>query len=67
MWPTPDHYDEAVQNLHHSMGDEELRRGQAALDEPATADALGGQFRPRLQDPLPGDGQHLGPEVLHAK
>ena len=31
-WPTPSDYDEGVENLRHSMSDEELRTGQAALD-----------------------------------
>jgi serine/threonine protein kinase len=43
-WPTPDNYDEAVQNLHHSMGDEELRAGQAALDDQQLPMVWAGNF-----------------------
>jgi serine/threonine protein kinase len=43
-WPTPDDYDEAAQNLHHSMGDEELRAGQAALDEQQLPMVWAGNF-----------------------
>ena len=43
-WPTPENYDEAVQNLHHSMGDEELRTGQAALDDQQLPMVWAGSF-----------------------
>jgi hypothetical protein len=32
-WPTPNDYDEAVQNLQSSMSDEELRAGHTVLDD----------------------------------
>ena len=41
------------------------RRGRAHAAGPAHA--LVGQLRRRLQDPLPGHRQHLGPEVLHPR
>ena len=43
-WPTPNDYDEGVENLRHSMSDEELRGGQAALDSQQLPMVWAGSF-----------------------
>ena len=44
VWPTQNDYDEAAENLRYSMGDEELRGGQAALDDQQLPMVWSGNF-----------------------
>jgi len=64
-WPTSADYFEAVQNLEQTMGDPELRAGQAALRGWGCRCPVGSLGR-RVPDPQRADRQHLGAEVLQA-
>ena len=44
VWPTQNDYDEAAENLRYSMSDEELRGGQAALDDQQLPMVWAGSF-----------------------
>ena len=58
-------YNEAIQNLAATAGDEELRRGQPALDALGVPSPCSGGFAERLQGPLSSNGQDLGRQMLH--
>ena len=55
-WPTSENYDEAVQNLRYSTGDEELCEGQAALDSQQLPMVWAGNFAHVYKIHCPGSG-----------
>ena len=56
-WPTPNDYDEAAENLRHSMSDEELRAGQAALDDQQLPMVWAGNFASVYRIDCPATGK----------
>ena len=56
-WPTPNDYDEAAENLRHSMSDEELRVGQAALDNQQLPMVWAGSFASVYRIDCPATGK----------
>ena len=56
-WPTPNDYDEAAENLRHSMSDEELRAGQAALDDQQLPMVWAGSFASVYRIDCPATGK----------
>ena len=56
-WPTPNDYDEAAENLRHSMGDEELRAGQAAMDDQQLPMVWAGSFASVYRIDCPATGK----------
>ena len=56
-WPTANDYDDVVQNLRHSMSDEELRAGQAALDDQDLPMVWSGSFASVYRINCPATGK----------
>ena len=56
-WPTASDYDEAAENLRYSMGDEELRAGQAALDDQQLPMVWAGSFASVYRIHCPATGK----------
>ena len=56
-WPTQNDYDEAAENLRYSMSDEELRAGQAALDDQQLPMVWAGNFASVYRIDCPATGK----------
>ncbi len=57
VWPTQNDYDEAAENLRYSMSDEDLRGGQAELDDQQLPKVWSGNFANVYRIDCPATGK----------